>query len=497
MPLKFIEEVYPLLKLTQINIEYNGGIKLHQQYNDIISDITRNTRAKTKYGAQLFIYMVELCRQRGARGFKVSLDKTLFVKKKSEVSYTAWINTLEYMVLEGYGTLYIGDSFKTEGTVEYISVFELNPKAFTLVNDKSLVNAPKAKFKVNKTEAVITTIKKGRFEEEVKVAGVREYKNFVNTVNQHNLKHTFTTGEGITFDPQVYQKFSVYQDEDKNNNLEMFDSYGRYFGNYQSMSPVDRSRILIDGEQTVEGDYSSNHAFIAYERLGITCDKDFKPYLVEQDILNVTDEQARFIFKKAMMMMFNARRPDQALHQWVKDTQEAIPRGTSVRSLDWKGVELPDRNQCKAICDLIANHNKAISKYFGGFANLLQGIDAKIATEVMRILLESNVPFLVIHDSFIVPKSKSDILVDAMAKAWEIVLGSNNNCRIDFKSFEEPKIELPSFTNESGQEDFDFDVLLPKVDIESKIDYNIKTGEDPNFNIEDIDDPDSPDYIPF
>ena len=282
MPLEWQEITYPLLKLTEINIEYNGGLKLHQQYKDVITHITKQTKSKSTYGAQLFLYMVEICRQRNSKGFKVSLDKSLFVSKKTETSYVSWVDTLQYMVDIGYGKLYIGDSHKTEGRVEYVTVFSLSTKAFTLTKSKNLTKAPTARFKVGKTTSVVTTMKytkgKHKLEDEITTGGSRPYKNFVNEINQHNLKHTFTTGCGVSFDPQLQRKFSLYKDEKKNNNLTMWESYGRYHGEFQSMSPLDRSMVEIDGEATVEGDYSSNHAFIAYEKLGIVCKDDFRHY---------------------------------------------------------------------------------------------------------------------------------------------------------------------------------------------------------------------------
>ncbi|NMV12284.1 hypothetical protein HKB26_03430, partial [Vibrio parahaemolyticus] len=105
----------------------------------------------------------------------------------------------------------------------------------------------------------------------------------MNELNTHLLDFTFKNHLGVIVDPQMGRKFSLYSNEKKNNGLTMFDSYGRYVNAFQSMRQPQRKDITINDLPVCEGDYSSNHAFIAYELEGIKPEQahgEFKPYMI-------------------------------------------------------------------------------------------------------------------------------------------------------------------------------------------------------------------------
>lgn len=445
--LQFIDNVYSSLKQTEINIEYNGGIKFHRQYNNAVERLQTLSGGKKSYGARLFLYMVNLAKSRSNTGFKISLDKNLFKNKgKDEVSFQSWVDMLQTAVNEGYGTLYIGDGSNEEGiSKQYVSVFQLNDKAFTLLDGMNPEKAPNTKLKQLRKN-VITTIKHSKvWEEEVTTAGKREFQNQLNELNDHNMSFVFRDHNNVVVDPQMSRKFSLYSDEKKNNNLTMFESYGRYINAFQGMRQSQRKDITISDHPVCEGDYSSNHAFIAYELEGIKPEQaygEFKPYMISDSDSPIkgSQEAKRAVYKLAMMMLFNSGNPGKSLFNeldkiFTKLDEHLPSELVGDKALVFKDLHRqPTETECHDIVRQLRKKNHKIDKYFDGkSAALLQNYDSRIAEQVMIYLRNQNLPYICIHDSFITLSSAWQTLVDAMFYGWSEVLGSAENCKIDFK----------------------------------------------------------------
>lgn len=451
-PRTFKETIYPTLKLTEINIDYNGGKKFHRQYMDVVTHLQNLSGSPSDYGARLFLYMLCLTSKRGNTGFKVCLDKTLFVDRKGETSYQSWVDTLEALTQSGYGTLYRGCSTKDDpeellGELQrYVSVFKLTPKVFALIANKDSALAPKAALKpIDKKATLELTIKhsKGgvKWEEPLTgVRGVRPYRKNLNNLNEFLRGFEFKDKKGVVFDPLHRRKFSTYADQKKNLDRKIFDSYGRYINVAQSFTEGDRAQITIDGQPVVEIDYSSNHARIAYELEDIRLDEDFKPYSVNpKDCpLKGSAKAKRAVYKAAMMMLFNSGNPTQSLFNDMEVIFNAISN-KPVKELPYRKrifaeMERPNMADCSKVIRSIKKNNTMINDYFTGKqAPTLQNLDSKIAEQVMLILKEQGIPCLCIHDSFIVPKQHHKALYNAMFEAWERVLGSADCCVVDYK----------------------------------------------------------------
>ncbi|HDU8586796.1 TPA: hypothetical protein RG682_002276 [Vibrio alginolyticus] len=443
----FIDNVYSSLKQTEINIEYNGGVKFHRQYNRVIKQLQTLSGSKKSYGARLFLYMVNLAKSRNNVGFKVSLDKHLFKDKgKDDVSFQSWIDMLQVAVNEGYGALYIGDSTNEEGICkQYVSVFQLSDKAFTLLDGMNEDKAPNTKIKTLRN-SVSTTIKHSKvWEEEVPAKGKKIQQGRLNELNTHLLDFTFKNHLGVIVDPQMGRKFSLYSNEKKNNGLTMFDSYGRYVNAFQSMRQPQRKDITINDLPVCEGDYSSNHAFIAYELEGIRPEQahgEFKPYMIPDcdSPIKGTQEAKRAVYKLAMMMMFNSGNPGKSLFNEIDKIftklDNYLPSEiVGDKALVFKDLHRqPTETECHDIVRQLRKKNHKIEKYFDGkSAALLQNYDSRIAEQVMLYLKAHGLPYICIHDSFITFSSAWKALVDAMFYGWREVLGSDMNCKVDFK----------------------------------------------------------------
>ncbi|ELI0612283.1 hypothetical protein Q8V59_004209 [Vibrio vulnificus] len=460
-PQHFKEHIYPVYCLTEINIEYNGGIKFHRQYNEEIAHLQNLSGSVKNYGARLFLYMVNLAYKRGNTGFKVSLDNHLFTNKgKDAVSFKSWEDTLEAVVLNGYGKLYRGCSTKELIDLDqkrYVSVFELYPKAFNLLKGKDVNKSPNTSIpKVAAKHLLELTVKhkQGKKEWETPYPTMKGSKPFLdnlNTINNHNLKFVFRDKHGVIFDPTHRRKFSLYADEDKNEGKTIFESYGRFINYVQQMTETDRGLIKIgDGVnewEVVEIDYSSNHARIAYELEGIRLDEDFKPYYIDDKITPIrgSQEAKRAVYKSAIMMLFNSGNPTLSLYNTLSDALEKIQeKGVdelSYRKKVLKELIPPSREDCSKVIRLIKQANQQIIDWFtGNNAAKLQNLDSRIAEHIMLSLASLNIPFLCIHDSFIVPKQHAKALKEAMGEAWESILGSRDCCVVDVKKPKQPKI---------------------------------------------------------
>ncbi|WP_217564253.1 hypothetical protein [Vibrio cholerae] len=455
---EFKETIYPVYALTEINIQYNGGIKFHRQHNQEIIHLQNLSGSDKHYGARLFLYMVNLAHKRGNKGFKVSLDNHLFISKgKDDVSFQSWMDTLEAAVMYNYGKLYIGCStqdnpaeIELEGR-RYCSVFQLYDAAFDLIKNKDASKCPNTSIpSVSAKHLLELTIKheNGFKKWETPyptMKGSKPYTDALNLINRHNMKFVFRNKHGVIFDPQHRRKFSLYANERKNEKRGIYESYGRFINDVQNMTETDRGLITIGNGAEVweveEWDYSSNHARIAYELEGIRLDEDFKPYhIAEKDTPLIGSAAAkRSVYKSAIMMLFNSGNPTISLFNDLEDTFNKI-ESKGVSELNYRKrvlseLKRPTLEDCSKVVRLIKKANSAISDWFtGNKAAKLQNLDSRIAERIMLILVEKNVPFLCIHDSFVVPKQHGKILEQAMFDGWEHVLGSRDCCVVDCKT---------------------------------------------------------------
>lgn len=478
---EFIESIYPQLLLTEINIEYNGGFKFHQQYNPNITKLQTLSNSHSTYGAKLFLYMVNLANKRNNIGFKVSLDPHLFTSKKDEASYQSWIHTLEAVVANGYGTLYIGDGSEEKDDQgnsvdrQYVSVFLLNGKSFELLEHMDDAQAPNSNFKVDKKNSVqcVKRVQRGLLEWDEQFEGVRgsrPYKKSLNDLNEFLLGFEFKDKNGVQFDPQMKQRFLIY-DNDKKSVRNIWESYGRYTNIVQTMTREDRQLITVCGEPMIEMDYSSNHARIAYELEGVFKGEEFKPYYIDpkdSPLVSASNEAKRAVYKLAMMMLFNSGNPTKSLADDVDNifeknrgrTLEEIPSRQKV----FRELQQPERQDYSVIIRKIKENNPEIVHYFDGKQSpYLQNLDSRIAGCVMTRLMQQGIPFVSIHDSFLVPKSKAIHLYKAMFDGWEDVLGSKDCCVVDGKGeaqsmIDEYKVSLIS------EEEADYSDLYMSLD---------------------------------
>jgi hypothetical protein len=174
-----------------------------------------------------------------------------------------------------------------------------------------------------------------------------------------------------------------------------FNLGGRFYGgHWQNIG--DRERITIDGQETVEVDYTGLHIRLLYDEIGKPMPTD--PY----DIAGWPRKQA----KLALLIAINAR-----------TTINAVRALADALRLD--AVSNPFGSAQRLIAAIKAKHPD-ISHAFGSDAGVrLMRRDSDLAELIMMEMLRAvGVVPLSVHDSFIVPTTHEERLKEAMENAF-------------------------------------------------------------------------------
>jgi hypothetical protein len=202
---------------------------------------------------------------------------------------------------------------------------------------------------------------------------------------------------------------------------ENFERGGRFYaegGSWQTLSKAERQRITIDGEPTVEIDFCSFHPTLAYAECGLPPRHD------AYDLPGFPRELVKIAFNILLNSSGrNGARHDLAhkpLMAWVllgveREESESLDvfRARLVR-LDPSYFQRASRLADELIDAVLGKHDAIRSMFFTGAGLRLQRRDSDIAGGVMGRMRKQGIAVLPIHDSFLVPASKADLLEQAM-----------------------------------------------------------------------------------
>lgn len=206
-------------------------------------------------------------------------------------------------------------------------------------------------------------------------------------------------------------------------NNESFDQGGRFYGGWwQSVPGKYRRFITINGERTVEIDFSTMQASMLYAREGmqLPTDKDYDAYALDGLENN---EDNRDNVKRAYMKLINSRADQPLSAEGIGD----LPEG-------WSFDRLIEGLQKK---------HEPISMYFRTGVGLeIQRQDSKIVEQVLLRSMGQGELVLPIHDPFIARKAYSYRLRDIMHEAYAAVMGLEIAVDIDTPFPLEPQINF-------------------------------------------------------
>lgn len=206
------------------------------------------------------------------------------------------------------------------------------------------------------------------------------------------------------------------------------DEGGRFYrAEYQGMKKNDRARLLIDGEPTVELDFSALHPTLLYLQLGLPVPEDPYQAVVPRDdyklalniAINARDagQAERCIARKIAAGRINKEREAQGLD----DLTEAEERRLAPTD--------EDKSRAERAVEQLASDPLSV-RYYSGDGARLQRVDSDIAALVLTDLMREGIPVLCIHDSFIVAAKHQKALHDEMVAAFQRVTQTNHQPRI-------------------------------------------------------------------
>lgn len=214
---------------------------------------------------------------------------------------------------------------------------------------------------------------------------------------------------------------------------------GRFYGSHQNLTRIDRKRILIDGEQTVELDFDSLHIAILYAqaRQPLLSDPysidEYDRNAIKQIFLRLTNTSNLGALEGQITLSGDPKKKEQYIrckmqlciykaHKLLgmKCTKPFMP--------DWFNhfIEgLPDHIKGRELLDALKARHPAIAHRFGeaDIGLKLQRTDSEIMAIAMNHLSQAEVPFLPIHDSIICKVSDEGIVRDALEQATDTVFG--------------------------------------------------------------------------
>ncbi|MDL2124270.1 MAG: hypothetical protein LWX51_14620 [Deltaproteobacteria bacterium] len=190
-------------------------------------------------------------------------------------------------------------------------------------------------------------------------------------------------------------------------NRNSFQHGGRAYGAiHQNLPKNMRPFIHINGEKTIEIDYSAFHILMLYNQEGIDYQDD--PYSVCEG------PEMRVIYKAVGLIAINAENERKAY-------------GAIRNELEDRGIPLPSiKKPLVALVNTFRDAHKPIARYlFSGIGLTLQNIDGNIMNAILMKLMDKGILGLSVYDSVIVPKQHEVFTKEVMTEEYQKVMGFN------------------------------------------------------------------------
>ena len=183
---------------------------------------------------------------------------------------------------------------------------------------------------------------------------------------------------------------------------------GRFYGGWwQRVPSFFRSKIYLNNEVTIEDDYRSLHPNLLYANKGLDYVKLKRgdAYDINVPYINDQDDKRKLV-KRLMLIAINAKDEATTFRAVKSELQEEIPY-FSFKFDDLKSI----------LKNLKEKHHEIADDFCTGKGLQLMNLDGRITEYIIDKFTQNNVPVLCIHDSFVVPRSKDDLLRRTMNEA--------------------------------------------------------------------------------
>ena len=181
---------------------------------------------------------------------------------------------------------------------------------------------------------------------------------------------------------------------------------GRFHGGWWQQVPSDyRQHIYIDGQATIEVDYSSLHIALAYALEGYQPPE--APYEIELKDTGIPKHLQRGFVKQLVLTAINAKdRP--STYQAFRNEVNTEHRKSQLPKLTNEVLE--------AVLDTFIEANRQIESYIASDKGVeLMAVDGRVTNSLIKKFTELKKPILTVHDSYIVLFEDERLLRQLMA----------------------------------------------------------------------------------
>ena len=180
---------------------------------------------------------------------------------------------------------------------------------------------------------------------------------------------------------------------------------GRFYGPFwQSMPKKDRAQILINGEAVIELDFEGMFINLLYSMRGL----NMFDYISKNEDPYDLKEYNRKIVKAAFTACVNKKCNKKNINYVVAGLAKKILKESFVKGVNYRKIlEL-----------LSLKHSKIRDMFYQDHGDDLCYMESRVTDLVLNSLTKKHIPVLAIHDSFIVPVSKSTELYNSMINAF-------------------------------------------------------------------------------
>jgi hypothetical protein len=245
---------------------------------------------------------------------------------------------------------------------------------------------------------------------------VVEMRDRIRKINKVHSKFQFTH-KGREFYPAMYRVFTMPKP------LRQKDKWrygGRIYWADQNIKRDERKLIRINGEPTIELDYSALHPSILFakEEIPLNLDTDlYQDIIPDMPPMDEADKKGcRKFIKNAFLYCLNAADEDQVKKAIWQDIDG-----------EYKFYGLIKKHLGLNIDGILQRIKDAYPKIehfmFKGIGHELMHDDSEIAMDVVEFFTDLNIPCLPVHDSFLVPISHRDLLEEIMEKIYKKHMG--------------------------------------------------------------------------
>jgi len=205
---------------------------------------------------------------------------------------------------------------------------------------------------------------------------------------------------------------------------------GRIFGAWWHSCPKQlRKYIVLDGEPTIELDFSSIHILLLYAHLG-------ENFLDEgTDAYTIEGHDFRDAMKIIIMSAINAK-PDEKKDGDTKAVSAAWKTLIMKCNKERIAHGINSHDELYTLLEVMKERHKPISRFLSSGKGIeLMKQDSDIAIALIKWHTKIGVPILTVHDSFIVPISFMPFTIDMMNQAYakqvSRLLGAGFNSTIE------------------------------------------------------------------